>query len=375
MNSSIITAGETFGLTESGTMGGTSPLARRNYSPARRKAIAEAQELWGHAWGGDRRAGVMVLEALSTSDLFRSVTGDVLDRELLARYQELPTQWGGFARRTTVRDFKPKKLIDILGGRTALDLVPELTEYPEAVHDTREFAISVKKYGRRFGFSWEASINDDIDELQAIPGSFASAARITEDVAALELLVDPATGIPNAAFFKAANGNAVETKVLDQTNLQAAITAVSTRTDDEDNLVPPDGLVLVVGPAQELTARQILNATEIRTTSGSRTIIEPNPLRDVAIRLEVNRRLKGLAWFIVPEPTSARPAFSVAFLRGWESPDLRIKNDAGNRVGGGSIDPTEGSFDEDGVFYRVRHVVGSATVDPLHTYAATGAAS
>lgn len=371
--SKIINVGESFGLTDAGTMLGVSPTERRRYTPARAKAVVEAAQMWQRAWDGSARAALAVQEALSTSDLFRSVTGDVLDRELLTAYRALEPQWSGFATRTTVRNFKPKTLVDLLGGRTVLDAVPELTEYPEGVHDTAEYQILVSKFGRRFGYSWEASINDDIDELRRMPDNFATAAGITEDVQALTQLVDPATGAPNTAFFNTDNGNAPEAKALTDENLSAAITAVSTRTDTDGNLVPPDtGLVLVVGPAQEMTARAILNATEIRVRQGQRTIIQPNPLRDVQIRLLVHRRIKGLAWFVVPEPTGPRPAFAVAFLRGFETPDIRTKNDQGTRVGGGALGPEEGSFGEDGVYFRVRHVVGSGSVDPIHTYAATG---
>jgi hypothetical protein len=91
------------------------------------------------------------------------------------------------------------------------------------------------------------------------------------------------------------------------------------------------------------------------------------------VTLVVNPRLAGVAWFLLPQPTVARPALAVAFLRGWETPDLRIKADTGNRVGGGAIDPSDGSFDDDSVAYRVRHVVGAAQADPLHVYASAGA--
>lgn len=370
----ITNVGESFGLTDAGTLLGNSPAKRRHYSPARAKAIVEAAELWKRAWDGSDRAALLVKEALSTSDLFRSVTGDVLDRELLAKYQDTPAQWTQWATRANVRDFKPKKLVDILGGRTALDEVPELTEYPEAVHDTDEYEISVKKFGRRFGFSWEASINDDIDELKQIPSNFAISATITEDKVANALLVT-AAGAPNPAFFNGGNGNAPETKVLDHDNLAAAISKVSTKEDAEGELLVPGPLILQVGPAQEMNARRLLNSTEIRTTNGSKTVVEPNWLKGV-VTLVVNARLKGMAWFVLPAPnTTPRPAFAVAFLRGHETPDIRVKNDQGTRAGGGSISPEEGSFNEDGVFYRVRHVAGGAHVVPTHTYAATGASS
>ncbi len=365
--------GEAFGLTDAGTLLGSGPATRRNYSPARLAAIGEATTLWGRTWNGDDRAALLVKEALSTSDLFRSVTGDVLDRELLSRYNEVPAQWSQWARRTTVRNFKPKKLVDLLGGRTALDLVPELTEYPESDHDSKEYEISVDKFGRRFGYSWEASVNDDLDELKTIPESFSQAARITEDKVANGLLVT-AAGAPNPDFFKAANGNAPVGQVLNQENLTAAYTTVSLRTDSDGELVVPDQLILQVGPALEIQARSILNATEIRVTSGNRTSLEPNPIRGL-FTLVVNKRLKGTAWFVQPAPNAGRPAFVVAFLVGHETPDLRVQNLTGNRVGGGNVDPSEGSFNEDAVYYRVRHVVGGATVDPIHTFASTGVAA
>jgi hypothetical protein len=81
--------------------------------------------------------------------------------------------------------------------------VPELTAYPGASYLTREYSpSSVAKFGRQFGFSWEAMINDDLDELMQIPGTFAQAAGLTEDNAALAIIADVTTGAPNTAFFK-----------------------------------------------------------------------------------------------------------------------------------------------------------------------------
>lgn len=367
---SIINVGEAFGLTDAGTLLGGGPASHRNPSPQRAKAIVEAAEMWGRAWDGSARAALAVAEAMSTSDLFRSVTGDVLDRELLARYEDIPVQWTGYARRVTVRDFKPKNLVDILGGRTPLDQVAELAPYPEAVHDTKEYKIQVGKFGRRFGHSWEASINDDLDELRQIPDQFAQAARLTEDKTARALIAN-ADGTPNAGFFNSGNGNDIATPTLTHTSLSTAITTVSTKKDAQGNVLVPGDLVLVVGPALAMDARRLLNATEIRTGTGSKTVVESNWLKG-AITLVVDAGLPGTSWFVLPAPSAPRPAVAVAFLRGHETPDLRVADVSGSRPGGGSVSPEEGSFNEDGVFYRVRHVVGGATVIPTHTYASNG---
>ncbi len=332
--------------------------------------------MWKRAFDGDRRAAVLVMEALSTSDLFVSVTGDVLDRELLSQYVAVTPQWAGVATRTTVRNFKPKKMVDILGGRSALERVPELTAYPGAQYDTREFEIAVAKFGRQFGFSWEAQINDDLDELQQIPGTFAQAAGMTEDNAAFEKLFNLTTGAPNTAFFKDYTGDTVAgpnttpvAAVLNQANLQTAVETVRQRKDHQGNLVPAGRLILVVGRAQEFTAKAILNATEVRDTSGSRTVIRPNDLAGT-VDLVVLDRLPGLAWFVLPAPNQGnRPALAVAFLRGFETPDIRQKNG-----GGVNVSPDQGDFDDDSIRYRVRHVTGAASLDPLHTYAGTGSA-
>lgn len=374
MSDSIVNVAETFGLTNDQSMSGTSPLVRRHLSPARQKALVECATMWKRTFDGDPRAALSVREALSTSDLFVSTTGDVLDRELLAQYAGITPEWASFADSTTVRNFKPKKLVDFMGGRSVLDGVPELTEYPAAEGPSNaEYQISVAKFGRRFGFSWESLINDDLDELQRIPSLFAQSASLTEDKAARDLIAT-STGAPNTNFFKSANGNAKVSKALTADNLRAGIQAVQTRKDSDGLIVAPtNGLILVVGPAQEFTARQILTASEVRVedTTTNTTTIHANDLAG-AITLVVLKRLPGSAWFILPKPGGARPALAVAHLRGWETPDLRVKADTGQRTGGGAIGATDGSFDDDSIYYRVRHVVGAATVDPIHTYASDG---
>lgn len=381
---SIIQLAESFGLTEGGELKGSTNVAHRALTPARAKALKEASELWGKAWAGDKMAAVVVNEALSTSDLFVSATGDMLDRELLAQYQDSSTTWQEFASRTRVRNFKKKKLVDIMGGKTVLDVVPELTEFPQTGGSTHEYEIAAKKFGRRFGYSWEAGVNDDIDELRQIPSAFGQAAAITEDVAALEALVTVSTGAPLAAFFQSYDASEAgalgyqafdnsSTAALTSAAVQAGIESIGARRSTDGNLIPNSGLVLMVGTALQFTAERILNATMVRTTSGSKSVDEPNPLKG-KVRLVVNPLLVGNAWFLLPDPKRAvRPAVAVAFLVGYETPDLRVAANTGSRVGGGAIAPTEGDFEVDGVWYRVRHVVGDANLDPIHTYGSTGA--
>lgn len=368
-----------------------------SWGPRRRLSeatILEAAHLMGRAFNGSRRAMLDFTEALSTDD-FRAAAFEVLDREMLERYQDLPATWTGYARRTTVRDFKAKKMVDLLGGRAALDAVPELTEYPARDLSKALYQLLVGKFGGRFQISWESIVNDELGQLRDLPGSLAAAARDTESRVAAQLLTD-GTG-PNGAIFNAtawgrtfnedtstfSGGSSnllTANPALTTDALTAALNAIGQRKDLEGRPILVQGYVLVVPPALEFTARKILDATEIRVVEGSQTIIMGNWLAG-KVRLVVDPWLTVLdtgpqaatTWYVVPDPQSARPALYVGFLRGHETPDLRVKADAGQRVGGGDVPAEEGSFDVDDIQYRVRHVVGAVGTDMIATAASTGA--
>lgn len=371
--SNVIFRPETFGLSD-GRIVGEGPTLRRKRvreSARMRKAVAEAKSLLGDALAGDRVAMARVNEAITTSDLFKSATGEVLDRELLAAYEDVETQWTKFAARTTLKDFKPKRLIDLRGSKNGFARVPEHTNYPEAGYETEERTIKVGKFGEAFGYTFEARVNDDIGELDAVPGGWATKSRYTEDDEALATLADPVTGAPNTAFFNAGNGNLFN-PTLTADSLQTAITTVSTKRDADGRLLRPGPLQLVVGPALQFTAERIMNTTEVEITQPDGTKVrQSNPFRG-KVQLTVLANLPGTAWFVIPLPAAPRPAFYVGFLRGYETPDVRYKANQGKRAGGGAVDPDDGSFEDDTVYWRVRHIVGAATGDPMFTYASDG---
>jgi hypothetical protein len=357
--------------------------------------VAEAASLWGRAWNGNRFAQLAVMEALSTSD-FKYATWTVLDRELLDRYNDLPPTWQQYARRTTVRDFKKKRLIDLLGGRASLEAVPEATEFPAGSVDTQYYEIGVGKYGKRFQFTWEAQVNDDIDQLRELPGDLAIAARDTESKTVAALLTD-GDSYNGAIFNSTAWGRTQDASgtwsggssnllasnpALTYDNLLAALDAISYRLDPEGRPIFVKAFKLVIPPQLETTADKILQATEYRDTSGNQLRITSNLLNGRVTKvvepwlnvLDTGSN-KATSWYLVPDPQVGRPALFAAFLRGYETPDLRVKADTGQRVGGGDIPGTEGSFDEDDIQFRVRHVVGAASADMIATAASNGSGS
>lgn len=357
--------------------GSALPARSRTYSPERLTRMDEALRLFEGAMSGSLRGRADFVEALSTSD-FPTIFGDVLDRELMAQYEQLQPIWPQFARRTVVRDFRAKKFVDLIGGRGLLEAVPELSPYPQRELDEGEHELQVGKFGGRIGISWEAIVNDDLDMFRDLPGRLAQAARDTEDHVATSLLTD-GNG-PNANLFSATAVHGTTTNLLagnpalSMSALSAAITAVTSRRDTDGRPVAISGFVLVVPPGLEVTALQIINTTTVELGAAadpSRQIVN-NWLRG-KVQVVVNPWLTvvdlganaATSWYLVPVPAASRSALVVGFLRGHETPDLRMRADTGTRVGGGNVPAEEGSYDVDEVSYRVRHVVGGTTLDPI----------
>lgn len=351
----------------------------RTEDPKYKAALAEAATFVAEVFSGKRRS-YQLSEAMSTSD-FPLLFGDIMDRQLLAAYREWPVGISQIARSATVRDFREVKRYTVDGGGAVLEKVKELTEYPEAALNEGEYGYRVNKYGKKLPFSWEAMINDDLDALQDSPRILAASARRSEERFITDLFVG--TDGPDGTFFAAGNANVVTgNPALSIASLQTAFTVLAAQTDSDGNPIMIDGVYLVVPPALEVTARNILNATQLEiieaggTTNqrlitanwmANRTTLIVDPWIPV---LATNN--KNTSWFLFASPSGQRPALEIGRLRGHEEPAVFVKEPNARRVGGGAVDPMDGDFDLDAVEYKVRHVFGGTLMDPKMAVASQG---
>ena len=354
-------------------LGGTSPAAFRKRMSADRSAMEAVRDvavLIEAYRDGSRRAGFELSEALTTNDLAKFASGAIIDREMLQNYDALPTQWTKFLTPTTVKDFRPKYLSTLELGAQVFKDVPERSPYPTAQGPVLgEYPIQAKKTGLAWGFSFEAGVNDDLEQLLLVPQQFPQMAVDTEDDRGLRLLINLEPGALNTGFFTAGNGN-IGTLKLSATNLQTVYTSLTTKRTADGKIIPAGRLQLVVGPALQFTAERILNSSTIRTTlpDGVTVVEESNPLQG-KFDLVINEKQIGSSWIVMPKPgTSRRAPFWFARLRGFEQPDFRYKSDQGKSLSGGDVTLMSGSFDDDSVWYRARHIMGVAAGDPVLTY-------
>ena len=327
------------------------------------KQILEARELFQRAMDGNLRARAELMETLTTSD-FPILLGAAYGRELQSEYNAIEPVWQRFAVRNTVPDFRERTLVDLMGGRAALEKVREAAEYPARKASESKRSFSVDKYGARFPLTWEMVKNDDLGAFRSFPQRLATAARETEERVALAPFFN-AAGNGLSSFL---SGRVESGATLSKEALNAGLQDIAQRRDSDGRPVVVTKPILLVPTALAQVAADIINVirNEDPTTGDVRVgnglvrtpeVVE-NPWLDIVGAGYTNN---AKTWYLLPGPqTQVKPGFTVAFLSGEETPDLRVKNDQGSRVGGGSIGPNEGSFDDDTIQYRVRHVIGGA---------------
>ena len=362
---------------------------RRASEPAYLSRLALFAEVFANAvTGGSHRDIYLLKEAMSTSD-FPLLFGDVIDRSMLGKYREWAPTWPAYAGRKEVRDFRDVKEFDVMGGEAPLGIVPQGDEYPERKLDESKIQWGVKKYGAAMPFLWEAFVNDDFDELSRVPERFARAARRTEDLFATELHVD-ANG-PHASLYtagnkniiNAANGGASNNPVLSIAGLQDGYTVLAGQTDSDGQPILIEVVTLEVPPALQVTAENILNAIQLELIEAggvtNQKLIAQNWMKS-KVQLVVNPYIPYVAstangktsWFLHAAPSAGRPALRMGFLRGRAEPELFMKAPNAVRVGGGEVSPFDGSFENDGIAYKIRYVLGGSRIDPKMTVASNG---
>ena len=199
---------------------------------------------------------------------------------------------------------------------------------------------------------------------------------------------------PHASLYTSGNKNIINTTngasatnpALSISGLQDAFTVLGLQVDADGEPIGVDGVILEVPPSLEITARNILGADQIMvgvfpTSGNNQQILTQNWMRS-KVTLVVNPYIPIVAssangktsWFVHASPNVGRPALEMGFLRGYEAPQLFQKISDQARIGGAS-NPMDGSFDDDTMAFKVRHLMGGCRLDGKSTVGSNGSGS
>lgn len=341
--------------------------------------VYEAARLFGQGRNPSNLHAQVLLQEAFTTDDFPKLLAAAFQRDAMTGHKDAVKEYEPFTFKTTVSDFRPKKLVDLF-GQTYFDDVNEGEEYKGDTLDETDVEVQVGKTGRSYGLTWELQLSRDFSDLANFPKLLANGAVNTENRKIYSLMVGLTGLLP--AFF-----GSVDTAVLNADNLQKAIEGLSVKLNHRDELVDVSTVVLVVPPALQFRAKQILEAQEIelQTDEGSGIISkvrQANPFRGL-VQLQVSREFAilngsanaGTSWAVLPGKSTSNPAVVHSSLVGHEGVDIRAKRDQGERVGGGQLGINEGSFNDDTIWFRGRHVLGASQGFTNVAYGSNGSAA
>ena len=385
--------------------------------------LAEAARLIHRGFNGAKRDLLNLQEAMSIGD-FPNLFGDVIDRAVLANYQETPYTWNMIANEAEVNDFRPVKRFRVDGGTGLLGPTdPALTafgglvplergaNYPEDfLQVPAPYTYELFKRGKRMPFYWETFVNDDLQAIKDTPARFGRGARREEEYFCTALFAN------NATFFNATNKNVVtaalvgdggsDNPALSIHSLQRAMIVMMKQVDTTGQPISIEAMTLVVPPSLKVVAQNILKTDYVFMADQGGTVQIPggstnqmlaqmlhamNWAKNI-VRLAVNYYLPiidttfgNTGWYLFANPESGRPALEMGFLRGHKTPELFMKLPNAVAIGEGQMgpgpgvmpgtanaNPMEGDFDTDSIHYKVRTVKGGCLLDPLMAVFSTG---
>lgn len=276
--------------------------------------------------------------ALTTSD-FAFALAAVANKRVRAAFQAAPQTFRPLVSTGTLPDFKPTQIVG-LGDAPALLLVPENGEFKRGAIADSGLTYRLQTYGRIIPITRQAIVNDDQSLFGRIPTMFGRKASDLESDLVWGLFLSNPTMADGNALFSAAHGNlAAAGSAITVASLGAGRQAMRQQTSNEGNFLNIAPTYLIVGPAKEVEAQQMLAAvtanqnSQINPFSGSLTLI-------------VEPRITGNQWFLSTSP-DAFDTMTLDHLLGQEE----LFTDT--RVG----------FDVDGVENKARLDVGAALID------------
>lgn len=356
----------------------------------------EAAKLLVAATQGDLRAKVALQEGISTSDIPTLLT-PALNVIFLAQYAAFPTVWDQIANKYVNENFGPIRFADFTIDPSSLvsgvgeEFIPgglpkvgEYDEYPAVKYTATDLGKNLEgKHGVRARLSWETLRKiGNFDILGQFTQKFAQYAALQEDIALAKLFVTTA-GAAGAAWTgrnitaNAAFGTTVN-PAMSLPALDAAITQ-SRKARVNGNPVITPTYKLITGSGLATTIANLKSVTTTRRTIGpdlmdinAQVITSPfNPVLFQTLDT-VSKSTTDNYWFVIPEG-GPRAAFLEVFLAGAEVPMISVKDSGQFSLSGGAIPFREGSFDEDDIQTRVRHVVDAVPLELAGCVFSTGA--
>jgi len=287
-------------------------------------------------------AATVVTRALHTTSDFSLALGDAVGRVLGTAYRAAPSGLKPLARQVNLADFRARTFIR-LSGLSDLSPVNEHGEFKRGTMEESGESVKLATFGKVFGITRQAIVNDDLGAFSDIPRKLGeAAARLEADKLAALVESNPAMS-DTKTLFHADHAN-IGAGDVNVDNVGVGRLAMRQQKDKAGFRIAVAPKFLVVSAENETDAEKFL--AEISPA-------KVGDVQPIKLALVVEPRLSMLPWYLV-DP--AVDGLVTAYLAGEPGPQVE------SRAG----------FDVDGVETKVRLDFGCAFTDWRGWYKSSG---
>lgn len=261
----------------------------------------------------------------SSSD-FPKLLEAAANKTLMARYQAAAPTYRAWCAQRSFADFKAHKFLR-LGDFPAFTASPEPATVTFGTASENRESVTAAAYTSGISFTREALINDDLGALSDFAGMVGVRATADENRLAYAALAANGTLADGVAIFSTASTRlnlASSGGAIDVTTVAAGRKAMRNMTSLDGlklNIMPR---YLVVGPAYELIAEQLLTAIQ------AAVITNVNPFSG-KLELVVDANITGNAWYLFADP-AAVPCFVYGYVAGAQGPEVWVTRNDNTRA-------------------------------------------
>ncbi|BCL59963.1 hypothetical protein DGMP_06560 [Desulfomarina profundi] len=295
------------------------------------------------------------LAANSTSD-FPHIFAALVNKTLLAAYNEWPATWRPFVAVTSAMDFKEIHAIK-LSGSPDLKGLGENGEYKRAEFSDAQESYKIITKGILVALTRQMIINDDLRAFTRIPQLFGVSARRFESAAVYALITGNPTMSDGKALFHADHKNLASSgTALTSASLGVGRAAMRKQKGLAGESIDVQPAFLLTPVVKETDAEVLLRSSALPESNMSAGVHNPwagkltpiaDPLLDAA---------SETAWYLLAHPNQV-PVIEAAYLEGEEQPYVEEQID----------------FKSDALEIKCRHDFGTGVVDHVGAYKNPGA--
>lgn len=289
-----------------------------------RDIAAESLRMAGESAATRMSGDELLRRAMSPDSAFVAIAGEVAQAAMAAGYQAAPTTYQLWTGRGTAKDFKPTAIYQISEAGTPVP-IPQNGEFTFDEMATQQQAVrQLYTYGRSFGLTRQAFVNDDLDVLTKIPRAYAAACRRGINRAVYQILKNNPAMLDGQQLFSAAHKNLGAAAKPGTAAFTEAIALMrrqkNLRGDEPLNLVP--GFVLTPA-AIEVPVRQMVTSTvdpDAKVTGVPNVFNNMQAICDAELDVD-----SGAAPFYFAAAPGLCDTIEVSYLNGNDQPTLEMR--------------------------------------------------